>query len=324
VECEYFGRCGSCTLYKQSCEERLEYKKEHFSKILHQFYDREIALFGSPSRNYRARAEFRIWHEDNRCSYAMNSIDAKGLTVIRKCPKTIRAIYDRMEPLMQIVNASKELSHRLFGVEFLAATTGECLVTMLYHRKLDEKWKNQALEICRELDCSTIGRSRKQKVLCGRDYVTERIKAGDQVYIYHHHEGGFTQPNPCLNSKMIAWAKQQAASIGGGDLLELYCGAGNFTIPLAGHFEKVLATEVSKRSIKSAMENCILNNIDNIDFIRLSSAETCSALKKEREFRRLKEKNLELEQYDFKCLLVDPPRAGLDEESRKLPDHLSI
>ena len=62
------------------------------------------------------------------------------------------------------------------------------------------------------------------------------------------------------------------------DLCELYCGGGNFTIPLSKKFNKVLATEISKTSIKSALRNCALNNIENIDFIRMSSEEFVEAL----------------------------------------------
>ena len=94
------------------------------------------------------------------------------------------------------------------------------------------------------------------------------------------------------------------------DLLELYCGNGNFTIPLAGYFHKVIATEMAKSSIKMATKNSELNQIDNIKFIRLSAEETTAALNQEREFRRLKD--ISLTDYDFSTVLVDPPRAGLD------------
>ncbi len=51
---------------------------------------------------------------------------------------------------------------------------------------------------------------------------------------------------------MIEWAIDRVESIKDGDLLETYCGLGNFTIPLSRYFRKVLATEISKSSIKSA------------------------------------------------------------------------
>ncbi len=99
-------------------------------------------------------------------------------------------------------------------------------------------------------------------------------------------------------------------------MCELYCGGGNFTIPLSQKFRKVLATEISKTSIKSALENCKLNNIENIDFIRMSAEDFVEALEEKREFRRLKDINLK--SYNFSTIFVDPPRAGLDDTTRDL------
>jgi len=105
-------------------------------------------------------------------------------------------------------------------------------------------------------------------------------------------------------------------SIKEGELLETYCGLGNFTIPLSKYFKRVLATEISKSSIKSAKENCKLNGVDNIEFVRLSASELTQALKGEREFRRLKD--IDLDSYNFSTILVDPPRGGLDKDSLDL------
>ena len=88
---------------------------------------------------------------------------------------------------------------------------------------------------------------------------------------------------------------------------------GNFTIPLSKYFDRVLATEISKGSIHAANENCALNNIKNISFIRLSSEEMTQALNKSRRFTRLKE--IDLDSYNFSTVLVDPPRAGLDSDT---------
>jgi len=77
-----------------------------------------------------------------------------------------------------------------------------------------------------------------------------------------------------------------------------------------------LATEISKGSIKAALENCALNNINNITFVRLASEEMTEALNGVREFSRLKD--IDLVSYNFSTVLVDPPRAGLDEGTIKL------
>ena len=99
-------------------------------------------------------------------------------------------------------------------------------------------------------------------------------------------------------------------SSGARDLLELYCGHGNFTIPLAAKFNRVLASEISKSSIANARINCELNGVCNAQFIRLSADELMSAFARRREFERLK--GIDIFGYDFSHVLIDPPRAGLE------------
>jgi tRNA (uracil-5-)-methyltransferase len=100
------------------------------------------------------------------------------------------------------------------------------------------------------------------------------------------------------------------------DLVELYCGNGNFTAVLAQHFDKVLATEISKVSVNSANYNFDLNKVDNVTIARLSSEEFTQALNRERAFRRLA--NVDLDSFNFSTIFVDPPRAGLDGGTEKL------
>ncbi|WP_363317134.1 hypothetical protein [uncultured Campylobacter sp.] len=94
------------------------------------------------------------------------------------------------------------------------------------------------------------------------------------------------------------------------DLLELYCGHGNFTIPLTDKFNRVLASEISKSSIANARINCELNGICNAQFVRLSADELMSAFARQRKFERLK--GIDIFGYDFSHVLIDPPRAGLE------------
>jgi len=319
MTCKHFGSCGSCGLYELSYQEQLQQKEEKVSSLLAPFYAEKLKVFDSPDSHYRARSEFRIWHEGERCDYAMgkmpvNGVREKGAINIHECPKVIESIEKRMWKLLDKINDSQEvLKNRLFAVEFLATTTDECLITMLYHRKLDEEWSEEAKLLESELNCKIMGRSRKQKVLLSDEYVTEKLAIDGKTVIYVQYESGFTQPNPTVNVKMIEWAIKQAKTVGHGDFLEAYCGLGNFTLPLSYYFDKVLATEISKNSINAALENCKLNEISNITFARLSSEEITEALNGVRVFTRLKE--IDLNSYDFSTVLVDPPRAGLDEAS---------
>ena len=317
MNCKHFGTCGSCGLYKTRYEEQLSDKEQRVSALLSPFYKEKLEVFDSPASHYRARAEFRIWHEGSRCDYAMGNITKDGAITIEECPKVIEPIEKRMWKLLEKINNSQEiLKRKLFGVEFLATTTDECLVTMLYHRKLDDIWSTEAKLLESELDCKIMGRSRKQKVILSDECVTEKLDIDGKTFTYVQYESGFTQPNPSVNIKMIAWAIKQAKKVGYGDFLESYCGLGNFTLPLSHYFDKVLATEISKRSIYAALENCTLNGVENITFARLASEEMTEALNGVREFERLK--HIDLNRYNFSTVLVDPPRAGLDEGTIEL------
>ena len=320
MNCKYFGECGSCTIYQIEYSSELLEKKQKVLSLLSSFGVKDLEVFNKDESNYRARSEFRIWHDDSGANYAMGRLDRKGTINIDECPKVIKPIERKMLPLLKAINNSEILKYRLFSIEFLSTTTDEVLITMIYHKKLDEAWQQEAKKLEKKLNSYIMGRSRKQKVVISQEFVTEKLFIDNQEYIYRYYESGFTQPNPAVNIKMIEWAIKQAKTIGHGDFLESYCGLGNFTIPISKYFDKVLATEISKRSIASANENCKLNGVDNISFIRLSSQEMTQALNKVREFRRLE--GIELDSYNFSTVLVDPPRAGLDSDSIELISHI--
>ncbi|RUM46114.1 MAG: tRNA (uridine(54)-C5)-methyltransferase TrmA [Hydrogenimonas sp.] len=316
MTCQHFGACGSCSLYAMTYDAQLALKKERLSELLAPFYQGDITPFASQTDHFRARAEYKIYRDEDGLYYAMRHLDKKAFVTLEMCPMVSKTIADRMWKLLEIVNGDEVLNHRLFGVEFLSTTTDDLLITMLYHRKLDEVWEERARRLEEELEAKIIGRSRKQKVVLSEEYVTETLHIDGKAYHYRHYEQSFTQPNPKVNEKMIGWALVQARRFKRGDFCELYAGAGNFTIPLSSLFEKVIATEISKRSIHAALENCQLNGVENITFIRMSSEEFTEALEKKRTFTRLKD--VDLDAFDIGTILVDPPRAGLDEGTRAL------
>jgi tRNA (uracil-5-)-methyltransferase len=85
---------------------------------------------------------------------------------------------------------------------------------------------------------------------------------------------------------------------------------------LASKFNKVFATENNRHSIRLLKESIELNQLSNIETARLSDDETASALANERPFKRLE--NIDMQAYEFSHILVDPPRAGLSDETINL------
>ncbi len=313
MNCKYFGECGACVVYENGYEGQLNQKLELNRERFLPFFDGKISVFKSPESHYRSRSEFKIWHLDDDIHYGMNHIEKKGVVLVDECPQVNEHILALMPKLLLSIK-EKNIGFKLFGADFLSSSSGEIVVSLIYHRKLDSEWQEKATQIANELSIYIIGRSRKQKVIIGQDYITERLIIDSNVYTFHHIENSFTQPNPRVNEQMVSWGIKHFSSLEG-DLLELYCGAGNFTIPFAKLFNKVLATEISKSSINAAKANMELNGVENIEFVRMSVEEFVQALDGVREFRRMK--SIEIDSYNIKSIFVDPPRSGMDEASCK-------
>ncbi|WP_193164390.1 tRNA (uridine(54)-C5)-methyltransferase TrmA [Microbulbifer hainanensis] len=293
--------------------EQLAQKAARLSEAYRDYTDLAPELFPSPPIHYRLRAEFKVWHEKGVAHYAMyRQGEYKQPFIIDEFTVGSELINALMPKVLEAVNRSDTLKKRLFSAEFLTTLSGDALITLIYHKKLDDQWESEARALQEMLGFPILGRSRKQKVVLERDYVIEKLPIGDKTYQYKQVEGSFTQPNGEICRAMISWAKDACAD-SSGDLLELYCGNGNFTIPLCEHFDKVLATEISKVSVNAAQENIVANGVDNLDIVRLSSEEFTQAIDKVRPFRRLKD--IDLDSYEFSTVLVDPPRAGLDADT---------
>ncbi len=306
MDCRYFGECGSCNNYVGGYEAQLERKISSIKELFNPIYSGDFEVFTSSHSRFRYRIEFKIYHDGGEISYAMGNASKDGHILIKACEIVHSRIYELMPKLLDAIRA-RGISHRLFGVDFL--TNGdEVLVSMLYHRKLDDSWIELAKEIESELGIKIIGRSRKQKIVLSEDFIIQTIDIDGRNYRYKYIENSFTQPNIGVNRHMIEWTLKNADGIGS-DLLELYCGAGNFTLAFASKFDRVLATEVSKSSIVAARYNCEINNIENIDFIRLSAQELIEALDGVREFNRLRD--IDINSFNLKTIFVDPPRSGI-------------
>jgi|TARA_B110000090_G_scaffold200448_1_gene241405 tRNA (uracil-5-)-methyltransferase len=306
-------------IHPDNYEQQLNEKNTAINEMFVDFNLPNVDLFKSEPLNYRQRAEFRIWHEGDDLYYIMFDSQTKKKFRVDSFPVASKLINQAMIALIAAIRNNEILRRKLFQVDFLSTLSGEILISLLYHKPLDEIWEHQARELKDNLSAvapvDIIGRAKKQKIILDKDFVMESLNVEDKTYIYQQVENSFTQPNAKVNEQMLLWAQQATTGIGG-DLIELYCGNGNFSIALAQNFDRVLGTEISKTSVKSAQVNIAANNIANIDIVRMSSEEFSQAMNGERKFRRLE--GFDLTAYNYDTVLVDPPRAGLDPDSVEL------
>ena len=302
----------------ERCESLFQEKATKTLERLKPFAPPTPQHHASIASGYRLRVEFRIWHDGGDLHYVMFPPgEPRNPHIIEAFPIAGPRITEAMAPLRETVRGLTELRRKLFQVEFLSTLSGELLITLIYHRPLDDAWHAAAQALAESLSCKIIGRSRKQKRVLHTDWVEEVIEVEGEAFRFRQPEQCFTQPNGVINQKMMGWLLDQCDNTDT-DLLELYCGIGNFTLPLSQRFRNVLATELSKPATAAAHWNAEANRSHNIELARLSAEEMTAAMAGERPFRRLANLKQSLADYQFNTLLVDPPRAGLDAATLSL------
>ncbi len=295
-------------------------KQQKLTALLAPFDAPTLEVFASETSHFRMRAEFRIWHEQGDFYHIMFDQESKQRYRIDQFPIASKLINQMMQALLPLLKQHNVLTRRLFQIDYLSTLSNKIIVSLLYHKALDEEWQQAAIWLKQQLtaqgfDVQIIGRASKQKICLEQDFIDEVLPVKNRHYIYRQVENSFTQPNAKVNCKMLEWAIDCTKN-SQGDLLELYCGNGNFSIALAQNFRKVLATEIAKPSVNAAQFNIAANQIDNLQIIRMSAEDFTQAMNGVRAFNRLK--GIDLKDYQCNTIFVDPPRAGLDAATVKL------
>lgn len=295
---------------------QLQNKAELITTYFDSFTMPTLEIFSSPPVNYRMRAEFRMWHEGDDLYHVMFDQQSKKKYKVESFPAANQLINQVMHDLVNLLKVNEVARRKLFQIDYLSSLSNHIIISLLYHKTLDEQWQEEMKAILvnlrKKYSIDIIGRAKKQKVELDKDYLIETLPINGKTFQFKHIENSFTQPNAAVNIKMIEWALDVTQDCGG-DLLELYCGLGNFTLPLAQNFERVLATEIAKSSVAAAQYNMVLNKIDNVTVLRMSSEEFVEAQQQKRTFRRLE--GINLQEFHCSTILVDPPRSGLDDET---------
>jgi len=276
-------------------------KFDRFQDDIKNNYDEKVLINLSPSTSFRSRCEFSY----GKNHYVMHDINEK--IYIKTFKDASLDIQNLMPVLLKRINENNEVNHKLFQVNFRSNQHNKIMVTMIYHKIIDKSLINIVNQISDDLKVNIIIRSKNYK------YETRGLYLDDTL-IYknlkiYQTDNTFTQSNKYLVDKMIFKVIDFIENPD--DLLELYCGIGTFTIPLSFIFNKVLATENNRNSIKCLKKSLKENNISNIHNARLSSDEV-SELFKGKFFNRMNSKSIS--DFNFSHILLDPPRSGLTED----------
>ena len=275
-------------------------KFQKATSLIQEYYKNDIVINLSPPNGYRSRCEFGY----KNGFYTMYSSEGKIL-FLDTFAVARPSIQNLMPKLLDGINNSYDLKNKLFQINFRTNRKNKILVSLIYHKLLDDEMKGSANKISNKLNININLRSKNNLYSTHNDLLDDEIENLETLLF--QTDQSFYQPNhfhmPEMIDKAMSFIKDP------GDLLELYCGSGTFTLPLRKIFNKIFASENNRQSIRCLNQSISQQNIKNIFYARLS-AEEVSELFEGRIFNRMK--GIDINDFNFSHTLVDPPRAGLD------------
>lgn len=262
-ECVYFGRCGGCDFQQMDYETSLEAKVAILRDCLSRIgkIDFQAEIpIIAGSKSYNYRAR-AAWHIDTR---------------------------------RKKIGYFQRNSHQVIDVETCPILTPELQATLSDLRR-EIEWESYWAELV-EIEAANSGEDVSI-------YSTELVAPSEEISFlandnrYFYNASSFFQGNPFLIESLIETATKDAK---GETALDLYCGVGLFTLPLAENFTKVIGVEGNERAVDFARKNIEQAQIEHARIFRENVGDWLS------------ENANDLQEIDF--VLLDPPRSGTERE----------
>jgi 23S rRNA (uracil1939-C5)-methyltransferase len=275
--CPVFGICGGCHLQFIAYEKQVSMKEEVLVDSLTRLGGIDMQL--SPSLtdaqwHYRHRAQFKISKEGMIGFFREASRD---VVLFDSCPLMI----DRINDLLQRIKG-KNLA---FGLKEIHLSIGDSAAVLLKGEAVDP----ERSEAFREIGIASIAVN--NTLIEGSGTVAFDLNG----LKYTVSPWTFFQAHWSLNLKVAEFIAGLTARLAGKKVLDLYAGAGNFSLPIAQYAEEVVLVEENPFAVEDGARNLKLNGLKNCKFVK-SSAEKYRIQK------------------TFDIIILDPPRPGLSSE----------
>jgi 23S rRNA (uracil1939-C5)-methyltransferase len=299
--CEYFGRCGGCALQHLAHEEQVAFKQRVVAETLRRIGRVEPEEWLSPvvsqPWNYRRRARLGVKYVagKNRVLVGFRERAGPYITDMRHCRVLLQPLDALLGDLAELIERSS-LRERLPQIEAAVADDGVALVLRVLaeptaadteafrafgeRHGIDFYWQRGGPGTVVPLD-----RARPL-----------RYRLADFDLTFEFLPTDFLQVNPGINAELVATALRLAAVEPTDRVLDLFCGLGNFSLPLARQAAELLGVEGEAGLVARAVRNAASNGIANARFI------TADLMAPDWSFYR--------EPWDV--VLLDPPRAGAE------------
>ena len=306
ARCAVFGRCGGCSLQHISESQQREIKQQalqdNFERIAHVEPDQWLEPMSGPAWHYRRRARLAVKdvHGKGRVLVGFRERHAPFITDMHRCEILAHPVDDLIDALSELAG-TLSIRARLPQVEVSVADNATALVF-------------------RVLDPPTSDDEERFREFGEKHGVRIYLQPGglDTVALFYPEDAeplhyalpefdvriafeavGFVQVNADINRRMVHHAVEVLDPGPCDRVLDLYCGIGNFSLPLARRSGEVLGVEGDAMLVKAAAANAALNGIGNAQFRQAD----LSAIDGTEGWLR----------HGWDLLLLDPARSGAQE-----------
>jgi 23S rRNA (uracil1939-C5)-methyltransferase len=310
--CQHFGLCGGCSLQHLSSEAQIEAKQQALLDAFQRIGKVSPGtvlppLSGRSTLGYRRKARLGAKYvlKKEKVLVGFRERGAPYVADLTRCEVLHPKVGHLIDPLSQLIE-SLSIKERVPQIE-MAMGDDQCILIFRLLGEITAEDRKKLLQFGQDHDIAIYTQTG------GPETVTPLN--GEQVeLIYalpeydlsiHFLPNDFTQVNSELNRLMLDRALALLALTPEDRVLDLFCGLGNFTLPMARKAAEVVGVEGESGLVARARENAQRNGITNTRFY---TANLYESIQKEPWLR---------EQFDK--VLLDPPRSGAAEVLEHLP-----
>ena len=302
--CPHYAMCGGCSLQHLSSEAQIQAKQSLLLDVLLRIGHCQ------PAEVLTAMTD-NVWHYRNKARLSVRYVEKKGATLIgfreqsnpryitdiHTCPVIHAKVDAAIDGLRELLDGFED--KRCIAQIELAAGDDDVALIFRNLSPLNQENQRQLIEFSIKTQfrvyLQPAGPESVQLFYPpdAPEYLTYRLPAFGLAY--HFHPTDFTQVNSGINRKMVKQAIDLLALEPEDSVLDLFCGLGNFSLPMAQHCQRVVGIEGSAQMIKRAQHNANLNQLTHVEF-------ACGNLEEWSLTHPLT--------HGVTKLLLDPPRCG--------------
>ena len=307
-KCQHYAICGGCSLQHLSSEAQIQYKQNSMLESLKHLGDVEPQEVFEPitgdSWGYRRKARLgaKFVFKKDKVLVGFRERHGGFLADMQSCEVLHESVGKKLEAFQKMMYG---MDSRDSTPQIEVAVGDEATALIIRHLKpLSESDQQKWVDLAKENDY--------QLYLQPKGPDTVHCIYPENPELYYQHESfetkvqfgpqDFFQVNSSINRQMVPRAVELLKLTGKERVLDLFCGLGNFTLPIARHAAHVTGVEGDLVMVRRARETAIANGIENTEYFACNLMGTALELKTEPWLKQ---------QYD--CILLDPPRSGAKE-----------